>query len=272
MARVPKKEPADVFALAGAVLRRSGAYTSVLETSRGLRGKLSKLSKVESGAGKWQQWLREVRRSEWAVGQTSREMKGEIRKHWDLLWRCRHAPLYRISAAARILLAALVDCVALADEASLGCGLPIRNDLQKRADYFLVRKSWERLEPNRFGSSLCSTLIDPHAARVLPKMHKPTSGLTIRSFSHHLALCESDEVQPRWFMIPGARGNPKNQDHINLLVVPWPEESLPAQIRKSDSGRDGNPRRRRKRSLLQLRVQGRGRDRCGPDRGALRGS
>jgi hypothetical protein len=225
--------PPDVFALSAAVLRRSGAYTSVLETSRGVKECLADLKAGDlDGAMEWRNWLEQCRKLA-SAGIKARDYPERLKGFWDLLWECRHMPLYKISNRPD-LLAALVDCVALADEVSLSCGLPIRNDLKKRPDYFLVRKGWKRLEPNRFGSSLCSDLIYPHAARVLPKMHTPTSGLTLRSFSHHLALCETDEVQPRWFMIPGARGDVTNQDHMNLLVVPWPEVCLPAQIRKSD--------------------------------------
>ena len=77
----------------------------------------------------------------------------------------------------------LIEMVALADEASKGSGLPLRRG-GKPEEYPVIYKGWGLLEPNKYGSSLCSNRIHPSAARVLPKMHTPLSGLTVRSFSH----------------------------------------------------------------------------------------
>jgi hypothetical protein len=61
-------------------------------------------------------------------------------------------------------------------------------------------------------------------------MHTAQCGLTIRSFSHHLAFCDADEVQPSWLSVPGARGNVQNVHHFNILIAPWPAVVMPGQI------------------------------------------
>ncbi len=219
------EHPADVFALSAAVLRRSGAYTRVVDSGPGKSLPLRSMDEIQQAVTEWRAWLNSTQRN-------GPETPVKISEPWTRLWEKRKSRLFDIAEDSE-LLAALVDSVTIADELSQGCGLPIRHDLDQKYD-FLLRDGWKQLEPKQFGSTLCSDAIDPRAARVLPKLHTPTSGLTLRSFTHNLALCETDEVQPRWFMVPGARGNPMNQHHVNLLVVPWPEVTMPSQITKSE--------------------------------------
>jgi hypothetical protein len=97
-------------------------------------------------------------------------------------------------------------------------GLNIGSDpFQLHADMLLLPKST--------GSSLCE-LVHHSKLRVLPKMHTPQSGLTIRAFSHHLALCMPNEVHCEWHMLPvNTQGF-----CLNLLLVPWPKVVRPAQF------------------------------------------
>jgi len=61
---------------------------------------------------------------------------------------------------------------------------------------------------------------------VLPKMHTPSSGLTIRSLSLYLSLCRQGEVQPEWVLAGGYPERPS----MNLLVIPWPFDISPSQF------------------------------------------
>ena len=61
-------------------------------------------------------------------------------------------------------------------------------------------------------------------------MHTPLSGLTIRSLSFYLSLCNSEEVLPEWVSVAG---DPE-QTSMNLLLVPWPFTILPSQFESPD--------------------------------------
>jgi len=247
--------PPDVFALSAAVLKRSGAYTSVLgiQPSGSIASQHREALKKE--AAEWRAWLEQPMAPQ-RGGQAGAKLKvpSLLAGSWNKIWGCRYAPLCQVSGCQE-LLEALIDCVVLADEASSGSGLPLRWDPKDDAVKHL-RKGWKLLEPGQHGSSLCSERIYPGAARVLPKMHTPASGQTLRSFTHHLGYCETDEVQPRWFVVPGARGDVENTDHINLLVVPWPEECLPAQFSRSDKsgavgGNDADQQKHQSAQILE---------------------
>ncbi|MBI1787406.1 MAG: hypothetical protein HYR60_07630 [Acidobacteria bacterium] len=232
--------PPDVFALCAAVLKRSGAYTFVLEGAAVGGVELRSLDVLYKVVAAWQCYLKTRFGSQGGnSGGPPVCVPDDISIIWRTLWKCRYVPLFQISGCPQ-LLTNLIEMVAAADEVSQGSGLPLRT-ADERLRYPVICRGWSLLEPDKYGSSLCTKRIHPSAARVLPKMHTPRSGLTLRSFTHHLAFCETDEVQPRWFMIPGARGDVTNKDHINLLVVPWPMISTPSQVYKSDAG--GNPLR-----------------------------
>ena len=52
------------------------------------------------------------------------------------------------------------------------------------------------------------------------------SGLTMRAFSHHLALCMPNEVHCEWYMLPvNTQGF-----CLNLILLPWPKSVRPAQF------------------------------------------
>jgi hypothetical protein len=241
--------PPDVFALCAAVLKRSGAYTR-FQTAGGYLSE----KELRDRARCWQGRVKNKRYALPAIGRVTNgeEDRGsnnslwqKVESDWLTLWACRHIPLHQI-ATCPDLLKTFIETLALADETSSGSGLPLRRQPAKGAsEYALIERGWQLLEPSKHGSSLCTDRIHPSAARVLPKMHTPRTGLTLRSFSHHLAYCESDEVQPRWFMVPGARGDVANTHHINLLVIPWPAKTVPSSINRSraNSGtlREGAP-------------------------------
>jgi hypothetical protein len=119
---------------------------------------------------------------------------------------------------------ACLQILAAADEASAGVGVL---DPENPADEF-GQKAMGLLAIDRSATTLCVE-IDPSRALVLPKMHTPQVGMSIRSLSHHLAYCDAGEVCPRWDTAPKALG----ARSLVLLVLPWPLEVLPRQFREN---------------------------------------
>jgi hypothetical protein len=120
--------------------------------------------------------------------------------------------------------------VSAADEASFGLGIFFSHGTDAKKD-LLWEDAEERLIkdiPKGLGSTLCRE-IDHSRARVLPKMHTPQSGLTVRSLSHHLAFCLGSEIVPEWFSLATNTDN----HSLNLLLIPAPREVSPDQFRAS---------------------------------------
>jgi len=111
--------------------------------------------------------------------------------------------------------------VAVADEACEGVGAP--KD-QAREDDPLQDLGADLLA--EYGT-LCLE-IDPSRLRVLSRMHTPQNGLTERSLSLYLSLCEASEVTPQWHFSPFLES-----DSMNLLLIPWPFEVLVDQFHET---------------------------------------
>jgi hypothetical protein len=124
---------------------------------------------------------------------------------------------------------ALLQLVACSDEASTSVGIP---PLVDRFDEFGSIRLFGG-DPPGSPSTLCSDLIHPSKLRVLPKLHTPESGLTIRSLSHNLALLFGGEVEPVW--VQGLFR--EDADALNILVVPWPELLAQRQFRSAPAER-----------------------------------
>ena len=75
------------------------------------------------------------------------------------------------------------------------------------------------------GSTLCRD-IHPSRGRVLPKMHTPQNGLTVRSLSHNLGFCETPDIAPKWL----TAGVEDDHHGFNFLLVPWPPVIRPNQF------------------------------------------
>src|SRR5690242_7548627 len=209
----PPTWPADVFALAASLLQRSGAYRTILTF----------WPPPNYNTRRWDSEMQKVGLA-WRSHWNQRKPPPHQLRVW---WRevmARAAVHIADLANDRELCNILVALCAAADEASFAVGLPSTEFREfdrfgSYADYLLV--------PREAGSTLCER-IHPSRIRVLPKMHTPQSGLTIRSFSHNLALHATDEMQPYWFTVPN---NPKNpvQNDLHLLLVPWPYTVRPDQ-------------------------------------------
>ncbi|HZR83266.1 MAG TPA: hypothetical protein VFD92_19385 [Candidatus Binatia bacterium] len=89
-----------------------------------------------------------------------------------------------------------------------------------------------------FGSATLCRGIHPSRARVLPKMHTPQTGLTLRSMTHHVALCPTGDVIPKWSFWPAFKGSASHK--LNILLVPWPNRVTPTSFgvaSRPDAGR-----------------------------------
>lgn len=204
--------PPDTFALTASLLQVSGAYTIAVRLPRVRQ--LDWPDKVRSLGEKWRQ---EYMKSD--------SMPMVLKEWWDVLLMHQQTPVDEIHRNERLCEALLLLCAA-ADEASRGIGRPRRGShpldpFDAESTQLLSRR--ETIE--QFGSTLCKQ-IHPSRARVLPKFHTPQSGLTIRSMSHHLALCPTGEVRPFYKQLPTR----PDLDTLNLLLLPWPERTTPAQF------------------------------------------
>jgi predicted amidohydrolase len=201
--------PPDCFALCLALLKRTGAYTQLFLDWPPSKTSEDPLDEWTAGvselAGKW--------RSTWQLP------FNDLATDWQRVCDCFAHPLDSVRQN-RPLLEALIKLVAVADEASESVGTP-RDGESESEDEFLDSAS-ALLETR---NTLCKE-IDPNRLRVLPRMHTPQNGLTDRSLSLYLSLCDSSEVVPRWLSTPFIQ-----YESFNLLIVPWPPEVLVRHFR-----------------------------------------
>lgn len=231
--------PPDTFAVAATLLRETGAYVNV--TGDWPRGRNRDV------------YVNEIKATQLAWGE--RLGPGEFQapdlvvKLWQAVYSHRANPL----TDAADVWEALVRLCAIADDAS-GRLLPISFDADellsakrsngngrtRRSPLPWQVKQWimENLLgmlPNSQGPrkhNLCSPDFADRMV-VFPKMRTPQQGLTLRSFSHNLALLPNAEVWPRMsFALPSGE---RLCHSMNLLVFPWPMKVHPAQFHSLDS-------------------------------------
>jgi hypothetical protein len=208
-ARAPAWPP-DAFAAAASLLRRSDAYSFVVTTWAPRREWVDFIN----GVGK--RWREAV-----IAGRTPPQ---ECVKWWKVIVSAAARPLDQVRGRSSLCMA-LLQLVAAADQASMGAG--ILGNLSDM-DQFDFRAAFNLRSEK--GSSLCE-VVHPSRAVVLPKMHTPRSGITIRSLTHNLALWEGGEVQASWRWLPWwTRGW-----GLNILLVPLPDTVEPKSFRTADS-------------------------------------
>jgi hypothetical protein len=212
--------PPDLFAIAGGLLKRSGAYLRVFEHD----GRSDYLSDVrEHGTA----WLKELDALSQPVtlGRLSAARPKAVEEAWLFLMKARETPINRIRKQRR-LAEQLIRMALIADEASAGIGV----EWDRRIDDNGARRS----EPSTFLSltdwmlrfrhtrSFCWEVSDDVVC-VLGKQHTPQRGATFRSLSHHLSLYFPADIEARWV---GPLRQParveEEQRMLNLLLLPWP--------------------------------------------------
>lgn len=204
--------PPDAFAVAASILLKTGAYCYAVDGWR-----------REVKLTKWIEFIRELGRR----GRNNPQRPPRIVRTWHQVFiseKNRKIKLSEIDLSKlghRSMCEALLKICAAADEACEGIGLDI--PLRKKST-FLGEASERLFLSKALGVSTLCKHVRPSIVRVLPKLHTPQSGITIRSLSHHLALCPAGDVKAVWGMI---RSKPSIQHCINLLLAPWPKEVNP---------------------------------------------
>jgi len=191
---------------------------------------------------KWQTEVRKIGQT-WASSwrskkkdppKTVRGLWREVAKNADLsLDRLGSVNYSEVAASkagrANRVCRALLEVMAIADEACLAIGIPDQHGdfahggLEEAAIMELYRQ-FQADKP----STLCRS-ISPAKLSVLPKLHTPQTGTTIRSFSNHLALCFGSEVRVSWVWGRPLVGS-ETRHGLNVVVIPWPDLIVPADF------------------------------------------
>jgi hypothetical protein len=203
-----------MFAMAASAMKAGDAYCGVVNKWPPTRRETWHAEMLECGT----KWRRH------AMGQGPAPVR--LQRHWRALQSGSTVSTHAIREHKE-LVDALAEMIAAADESCKGVGLFYRN--------WESRFAWKAIELLNRTSSL-GDMVHPSRAVVLPKIHAPRSGITLRSLTHHLALCTPGEISAEWINMPiswGIRGEtPQETKSLRLLLLPWPEEVWPTQFVK----------------------------------------
>jgi len=204
--------PPDAFAVAVVLLERSGTYRLAVDQW------------PPAERRDWVEFIEDVGRR-WRAASTDRAtpLPHEVGGWWQTIFLARGTEVGSL-AQNRPVVDACLQLLAAADEASTGAGVL---DPENPPDEF-GQLAMTLLATDRTATTLCIE-VDSSRALVLPKMHTPQVGMSIRSLSHHLAYCEAGDVCPRWDVAPKALATRS----LNVLILPWPLEVLPRHFRET---------------------------------------
>jgi hypothetical protein len=171
--------PPDAFAITATILKQAAAYSSVIETW------------PPRGQKEWTKFITRIGATWRTVATGTDPLPNEVNRWWRLIRAATAVPIESVCRDGA-LCQALLELNAAADEASWGIGIRDTppDAFGMRALSLLVRNGFR---------SFCER-VHPSRAVVLAKLHTPRSGLTLRSLSHHLALCSPTEVHPEWLL------------------------------------------------------------------------
>jgi hypothetical protein len=144
---------------------------------------------------------------------------GHVDEWWSIL---RQKKKTHIDAIRNddLLTNALLRLTCAADEASAGIGLvgPFETDGEE------FESAWADAMEDE--GRTCCIEVPPDRVVVLPKLHTPRSGMTLRSLTHNLALYQPGEVIPQWHNFPSF----DSLEGLNLLLLPWPIDFPPGAV------------------------------------------
>lgn len=204
--------PPDVFALAAGLLLKSGAYSHAV-----------------SG---WQRfpdlktWVKAIKKIGLDWKNNPAMPPAEVRQWHQMLVQKKTTPIFEICKDTD-LCGSLLQLSAAADEACAGVGCTLLKSGSHNWPTMLKEASKRLLQSTLTlkVSTLCKQ-VSHSTIRVLPKLHTPQSGLTIRSLTHNLALCPAGDVKGKW-----AECLSEEKRHcLNLLLAPWPLKVAPAHF------------------------------------------
>lgn len=268
--------PPDVFALAATILRDSGAYLQAVRPRDYSRDSAFWLTKwrerVERNARLW----RRQDNTRHDPPPEVRELLDEIASQATGSGRAEPKKLFEISVPEPTNTSWLpyMQLLAIADQACRGIGLlfgaaaELPKDSQDAypADSIVISQAMAMLidqlemreglsKQGTFRPITLCKLVDPARAITLPKMRTSQRGVTIRSFSLHLALLNGTDVEPIWNPTPNTLLSSMSRDQntvdsmdpkriakeagpYNIILLPWPLEMHPAQFKPMDDNFD----------------------------------
>lgn len=211
--------PADLFAVAAALIERSGCYTAASPDRNALEHHAHHLDVIREIAAAWNA---DVGAPPAAVESLWAELwndNGEV----ELESVCMSMPLVRI----------LLTLFAVADETCAGMGWDVNEEegderpfasltMGSMADEDLAKALMRHLP-----TSFCIA-VPPDRLIVLPKSLTPSVGCTVRSLSHHLALLPpSTVIEASWIWSTTERAtddrpDPKLPYDVRILLLPFP--------------------------------------------------
>lgn len=231
--------PPDVFAMAATVLRDSGAY---LQAARSHEYPPDSAFRVEA----WHDRI-ELAASDWRARNVSSEDPPD--RVIELLgvvsgMAARGDKLHELSRpnATGFEWLPFLELLCIADHACRGVGLVPLVEPQGEAHsaslitlesaLLLAKRLDERERAGENGAFSPLTLckwVDPTRAIVLPKMRTSQRGVTIRSFSLHLALVNGSDVEPVWNPSPCvllSNASRETVEHSATAPMPAPAELI----------------------------------------------
>ena len=209
--------PPDLYALAGTLIRRSGAYLKVFEH----RGSTKYLTGIEQQAATWRRRIDEITAENVTVADLQSARIPDVVNGWRKLIDSQNTPISEIHAF-KDLAEALIRLTLIADEASVGIGINWNRpaDSNPTPGKFLSIAE-EALYRNKLQSFCLEVPRD--VLCVLAKQHTPLKGATFRSLSHHLALYHPNDIEARWINpIHHTIEEGPQRETLNLLLLPWP--------------------------------------------------
>lgn len=208
--------PPDSFALTTVLLGRSEAYRFVVSPPQGKTWPPVPgwADKVEKTGDKWARAVVEKKPAPKLVRDLWRKVRAALGTTVEDLrtWRGDASG----ASTSWDLVCALVSLHALADMACAGVG--VAGGIADDAD------SWARdfvLDANRdlVRAGALNRRVPPHVVRVLPRLHTPQLGMTLRSLSMHLSAEESP-IPGTWRVQSGTRTTAAKE--LRILLLPWP--------------------------------------------------
>lgn len=219
--------PPDMFAFTSALFRATGCYRESVSRGGVLGRSVMRTSQLQADASAWERALQEQ-----LLGHSGRiQFDAELEHAFARLITAAEKTTVSgiatsgtredavVDATSRFL-SDVCDWHARADAACGGYGLCTYSTSavpKCLAELLLTARGSMSTMPKQFGA-------------VLPKMHTPQSGLSLRSFSHHLAFA-SGEVEVAWRTFPWADSR---QDVLNVLALPWPMTIAETQFSSGD--------------------------------------
>ena len=221
--------PPDLFAIVAYLLQHTGEYRRVLQpvgTPKDPAGTLSIWKDARRIGRSWRKLIDDADEDS-ALSERfllTPEM-ATLKGWWDTVVTHANLPVAKIETRPK-LIQAFLQLLLASDECCKGVGIDQivagggRGNLCTSAEYYLANINK--------GRSLCLR-VRPEVVCVLPKLHTPQVGMTLRSLTHNLALCRSSEVRASWIMSPMPAQRKFNS--LNLLLLPWPTEIKPTDFR-----------------------------------------